>query len=160
MADRLIDATARRPAGWLARKTYGGTLGAPKGHEAIFDQVLDAAGSLEGARCLDVGCGGGRLLERVLSAGTARAAGLDHSPDMLSLSRERNREAVECGVLELELGDATQTELGCGGTRVFAPWLSRLSCWACHGRVGVCMGAIEEAEDGVEGEAPTWALVG
>jgi hypothetical protein len=80
-------------AGWLARKTYGGSLGAPKGHEAVFDQVLDAAGPLEEARCLEVGCGGGRLLERVLSAGVAGAAGLDHSPDMLALSRE----AVERG---------------------------------------------------------------
>lgn len=108
LADRLIDATARRPAGWLARKTYGGPLGAPKGHEAVFDRVLDAAGSLEGARCLEVGCGGGRLLERVLSASAASVAGLDHSPDMLALSRERNREAVERGVLELKLGDAAQ----------------------------------------------------
>jgi SAM-dependent methyltransferase len=108
VADRIIDATARRPSGWLARKTYGGPSGAPKGHEAVFDQVLDAAGSLEGARCLEVGCGGGRLLERVLCSGVVGAAGLDHSPDMLALSRERNREAVERGVLELKLGDATQ----------------------------------------------------
>jgi ubiquinone/menaquinone biosynthesis C-methylase UbiE len=108
MTDRLIDATARRPSGWLARKTYGGPLGAPKGHEAVFDGVLVAAGSLEGARCLEVGCGGGRLLERALSDGVAGAAGLDHSPDMLALSRERNREAVERGALELKLGDATQ----------------------------------------------------
>jgi SAM-dependent methyltransferase len=108
LADRLIDATARRPSGWLARKTYGGSLGAPKGHEAVFDQVLDAADPLEGARCLEVGCGGGRLLERVLCAGVVGAAGLDHSPDMLALSRERNREAVERGALELKLGDAAK----------------------------------------------------
>lgn len=108
LADRLIDATARQPSGWLARKTYGGALGAPKGHEAVFDQVLDAAGRLEGARCLEVGCGGGRLLERVLSGGVASAAGLDHSSDMLALSRERNRKAVEHGALELKQGDAAK----------------------------------------------------
>jgi SAM-dependent methyltransferase len=108
LADRLIDATARRPSGWVARKTYGGPLGAPKGHEAVFDQVLDLAGSLAGARCLEVGCGGGRLLERALAAGAASAAGLDHSPDMLALSRERNHEAVERGALDLKLGDAAQ----------------------------------------------------
>lgn len=108
LVDRLIDATARRPSGWIARKTYGGPLGAPKGHEAVFDEVLELAGQLEGARCLEVGCGGGRLLERVLAAGAASAAGLDHSPDILALSRERNREAIERGALELRLGDAAQ----------------------------------------------------
>ena len=108
LADRLIDATARRPSGWIARKTYGGPLGAPKGHETVFDEVLDVAGPLEGARCLEVGCGGGRLLERVLAADAAGAAGLDHSHDILALSRERNREAIERGALELRLGDAAQ----------------------------------------------------
>jgi SAM-dependent methyltransferase len=108
LVDRLIDATARRPSGWLARKTYGGPLGAPKGHEAVFDQMLDAAGSLQGARCLEIGCGGGRLLQRVLSGGVASAAGLDHSPDMLVLSSRRNQEAAGHGVLQLKLGDAAK----------------------------------------------------
>lgn len=108
LADRLIDATARRPSGWIARKTYGGPLGAPKGHETVFGEALDVAGPLEGARCLEVGCGGGRLLERVLAADAASAAGLDHSPDILALSRERNREAIERGALELRLGGAAQ----------------------------------------------------
>ncbi len=88
-ADLLVDLTARRPTGWIARKTYGGTLGAPKGHEAVFDRMIDALGPLQGERCLELGCGGGRLLERVLAAGASGAAGLDHSPDMLDISRER-----------------------------------------------------------------------
>ena len=108
LADRLIDLTARRPTGWIARKTYGGTLGAPKGHEAVFDQILDLLGPLEGERCLEIGCGGGRLLQRVLAAGATSVAGLDHSPDMLELSRERNREALERGALDLKLADAAQ----------------------------------------------------
>jgi SAM-dependent methyltransferase len=105
LAGRLIDLTARRPHGWIARKTYGGTQGAPKGHEEVFDRVLDAIGALDGERCLEVGCGGGRLLERVLAAG-AHAAGVDHSSDMLDLTSQRNRGAVETGALELKLGEA------------------------------------------------------
>lgn len=108
LADRLIDLTARRPTGWIARKTYGGALGAPKGHEAVFDQVLELAGPLDGEHCLEIGCGGGRLLQRVLAAGARKATGLDHSPDMLELSRDRNSEAVERGALELVLADAAQ----------------------------------------------------
>jgi SAM-dependent methyltransferase len=108
LVDRLVDATARRPAGWIARKSYGGTLGAPKGHEAVFDQLLDAVGTLEGTRCLEIGCGGGRLLERVLAGGATTAAGLDHSAIMLELSRERNASACSDGALELKQGDASQ----------------------------------------------------
>ncbi|MFI4989968.1 MAG: class I SAM-dependent methyltransferase [Solirubrobacterales bacterium] len=105
VAGRLIDLTARSPHGWVARKTYGGAQGAPKGHEAVFDCVVDALGALDGEHCLEIGCGGGRLLERVLSAG-ARAAGVDHSPDMLELSSERNPGAIETGALELKLAEA------------------------------------------------------
>jgi SAM-dependent methyltransferase len=108
LADRLVDVTARRPSGWIAHRAYGGSLGAPKGHEAVFDQILDLAGALDGERCLEIGCGGGRLLERVLAAGAKSAAGLDHSADMLTLSRERNQQAHSSGAVELKLADAGQ----------------------------------------------------
>ena len=108
LLDRLVDASARRPTGWIARKTYGGTRGAPQGHEAVFDQVLEAVGSLEGKRSLEIGCGGGRLLERLFAAGAISAAGLDHSNTMLELSCERNAGAFNDGTLELKQGDASQ----------------------------------------------------
>jgi ubiquinone/menaquinone biosynthesis C-methylase UbiE len=68
---------------------------------------LGALGTLEGERCLEVGCGGGRLLERVLAAG-ARGAGVDHSREMIDLTTKRNRGAVETGALELKLAEAEQ----------------------------------------------------
>lgn len=43
-----------------------------------------------------------------LPLGAASAAGLDHSPGILALSRERNRQAIERGALELRLGDVAQ----------------------------------------------------
>jgi SAM-dependent methyltransferase len=76
-------------------------------HEEVFDCVLAAAGAIAGECRLEVGCGGGRLLERVLAAG-ASVAGVDHSPDILVLSSQRNRRAVEAGELELKLGEAEQ----------------------------------------------------
>jgi SAM-dependent methyltransferase len=108
IGDWLVDRTARRPSGWIGRRAYGGDQGAPKGHEGVFDAVLEWAGPLEGERCLEVGCGGGRLLERVLAAGVDSAAGLDHSSEMLELSAERNRDDVARGRLQLERGDAAQ----------------------------------------------------
>jgi ubiquinone/menaquinone biosynthesis C-methylase UbiE len=108
LADRVVDVSARRPTGWIARKTYEGALGAPKGHETVFDRLLDLVGPLEGERCLEIGCGGGRLVQRVLTAGVAQAAAVDHSPDMLDLTRHRNREAEKSGRLQLKLADASQ----------------------------------------------------
>ena len=105
---RFVDATARRPAGWIGRSTYGGREGAPRGHEPVFDRVLEAAGPLQGLRVLEIGCGGGRLLERVLAGGAASAAGLDHSPDMLALTIARNRAAVADDRLRVKLGDAAE----------------------------------------------------
>jgi len=99
----LVDVSARRPAGWIGRRIY---RTGPKAHEASFAAVLDWLGPLRGDRCLEVGCGSGVLLERVLAAGAKSAAGLDHSPDMLALAMERNREAIARERLHLKLGDA------------------------------------------------------
>jgi ubiquinone/menaquinone biosynthesis C-methylase UbiE len=101
--DRLIDVTARRPAGLPGRLIYR----QPAGHEASFVQVMEALGPLDGDRCLEIGCGGGVLLERVLAAGARSAAGLDHSADMLALSIARNAEALATDRLAVKLGDAS-----------------------------------------------------
>lgn len=101
----IIDVIARRPSGWIGRRMY---RGGPKAHEASFQAVMDQLGPLQGDRCLEIGCGSGVLLERVLAAGAASAAGLDHSPDMLALSMERNRQAIANERLRLKLGDAAQ----------------------------------------------------
>jgi len=107
LADRVVDLSARRPSGWFARKAYGGTLGAPKGHEEVFDRILALLEPTPDERCLEVGCGGGRLLERLLANGSS-ASGLDHSPDMLNLSAARNPLALAESRLELKLADASE----------------------------------------------------
>ena len=101
----LVDVSARRPSGWIGRSAY---RNGPKAHEESFAVVLEWLGSLEGERCLEIGCGPGVLLHRVLEAGAKSAAGLDHSPDMLALAMERNREAPANDRLHLKLGDAAE----------------------------------------------------
>ena len=101
----FVDVIARRPSGWIGRRMY---RGGPKAHEASFRAVMDRLGPLRGDRCLEIGCGSGVLLERLLEAGAASAAGLDHSPDMLALAMERNREAIADERLRLKLGDAAR----------------------------------------------------
>ena len=73
----------------------------------LFEAVLDAAGVSQGTRLLDVGCGSGLTL--LLAAGRgAVPSGLDISPGLLDLARERLPDAdLRAGDMEfLPFGDA------------------------------------------------------
>jgi SAM-dependent methyltransferase len=97
---RFIDATGRKPSGW-AGKMYRD----PKGHYRSFEYIMDKLRLRPGERFLDICCGGGGLLERALRI-VDRAAGLDHSPDMVALTAENNAQAVVNGRLDVRQGDA------------------------------------------------------
>jgi SAM-dependent methyltransferase len=53
------------------------------------DLAVSVVRSLSKPSVLDVGCGSGRVGERVLEAGAARYVGIDFSAPMLALARER-----------------------------------------------------------------------
>jgi SAM-dependent methyltransferase len=53
------------------------------------DLAVSVVRSLTGPSVLDVGCGSGRVGERVLEAGAGRYVGIDFSSPMLDLARER-----------------------------------------------------------------------
>jgi SAM-dependent methyltransferase len=82
--DWLIDRTARRPSGSRARAVYG----AEDVHDFARRAILEALALDADDHLLEVGCGGGLLLRDALTSG-ARATGIDHSPDMVALARER-----------------------------------------------------------------------
>ncbi len=82
--DWLTDRVARRPAGTRARQVYG----AEDVHDFARRPILDALALQPGDRLLEIGCGGGLLLRDALGTGV-KAAGLDHSPAMAALARER-----------------------------------------------------------------------
>ena len=103
LGQRLVDGLARRPGGMIGRLAY---RDGPKAHEPSFRAILDALGPLDSERVLEIGCGPGVLLQRVLASDATTAAGLDHSPDMLALCTERNRDAIAQDRLQLKLGDA------------------------------------------------------
>jgi SAM-dependent methyltransferase len=101
LADRLTDSLFRRPSGWVARRFYRD----PRPHFASFEEALAALELGADDRLLEIGCGGGALLERALRhAGSAKA--IDHSAEMVALSRERNAEAIATGRLTVEQADA------------------------------------------------------
>ena len=58
----------------------------------MFELVVDEAG-LRGARVLDAGCGTGRLAAELADSGAARVWGVDASPEMLAVAREKTRRA-------------------------------------------------------------------
>ncbi|MGP0051390.1 MAG: class I SAM-dependent methyltransferase [Solirubrobacteraceae bacterium] len=97
----LTDRLARRPEGRRAKETYASV---PE-HQPGFDAVLEGLRLAPDDVLLEVGCGGGILLEQALASG-CRAVGVDHSGDMLELAAERNAAAVAAGRLELRLADA------------------------------------------------------
>jgi SAM-dependent methyltransferase len=101
LAEWLIDSLFRRPSGWLARRFYRN----PRPHFASFEETLSVLALGPDDRLLEIGCGGGTLLERALRhAGSAKA--IDHSVEMVALARERNAEAITAGRLTVETADA------------------------------------------------------
>jgi ubiquinone/menaquinone biosynthesis C-methylase UbiE len=82
--DWLTDRVARRPMGARARAVYG----AEDVHDFARRDILAALALGPDDRLLDIGCGGGLLLRDAAAAGAA-VTGVDHSPDMVELARER-----------------------------------------------------------------------
>ena len=114
--ERFVDLTARRPSGGAGAAHYRD----PEEHEESFALALSALALTDADRFVELCFGGGQVLERALEKVTS-AAGIDHSPDMLALARERNAAAAAAGRLELVQGDVHEL-----------PWPDgEFSCAAC-----------------------------
>ena len=103
LGDWLTDRMARRPSGTQARAFYGD----PLYHYPNFRVLLSELALTPDDYLLEVGCGGGVLLKEALQSG-CRAAGIDHSLDMVALARDVNRDAVSTGRLKIVEASADQ----------------------------------------------------
>ena len=101
LGDWLTDRRARRPSGAQGRATYRD----PLYHYPNFRVILQELALTPNDYLLEVGCGGGALLKDALRSG-CHAAAVDHSPDMVRLAQEENRDAVAAGRLEIREADA------------------------------------------------------
>mgnify|MGYP001213543772 CR=1 FL=1 len=110
IADWVIDRFARRPAGPTARATYR----APREHLPAFQAVLTALDPGPADHLLEIGCGGGILLQQALARG-CRATGVDHSEEMVQLALEQNEQAVAEGRLRVVQAEAEQLPFEDGG---------------------------------------------
>jgi SAM-dependent methyltransferase len=96
LGDWITDRRARRPSGEQSRGVYR----EPLYHLPNFRVILTELALTSSDHLLDVGCGGGALLKDALRSG-CKAAGIDHSPEMVQLARRENSEAVAAGRLKV-----------------------------------------------------------
>ncbi len=101
MLDKFVDMTARRPSGWFARRVYAN----PRAHYRAFHLTLEKLALKPDDIFLEIGCGGGVLLNMALES-VAQAKAIDHSPDMVRIARDGNEEALSEGRVEIVQGDA------------------------------------------------------
>lgn len=101
--DWWTDRVARRPSGARARGTYAD----PLYHRPNFLLILERLHLSANDRLLEVGCGGGAFLKDALASG-CRAWAIDHSPEMVRLAQEQNRQAIDEKRLEVREADAHQ----------------------------------------------------
>jgi ubiquinone/menaquinone biosynthesis C-methylase UbiE len=96
----FFDVTAKKPSGWLGKLMYR----KPVGHYGFFHVAIEKLQLRPEDISLEVGCGGGVLLDMVLQT-VQRACGIDHSLDMVELARQKNAQALSEGRAEIVQGD-------------------------------------------------------
>jgi len=101
MLDKFVDRTARKPSGSFARRMYSN----PRGHYKSFRWTLDKLQLKPDDVFLEIGCGGGVLLNMALET-VKHAKAIDHSSDMVQIAKEKNHEAVSEGRVEIVQGNA------------------------------------------------------
>ena len=95
---------SRKPTGRFGRLL---ARGMNLGHAGLTAWGLGHLDVGVDAVTLDIGCGGGRTLERMASmAESGMAVGVDYSAASLAVARTRNRHLIDAGRVQLVLGDA------------------------------------------------------
>ncbi len=102
----ITDRVARRPTGNRSREVYRD----PTYHRPNFMAILKELSLTSDDNLLEVGCGGGAFLHDALQSG-CRATAIDHSPEMIRLAAESNRDAVVDGRLRLLESEADRLPL-------------------------------------------------
>jgi SAM-dependent methyltransferase len=97
----FIDRTARKPLGEKAAHHYTN----PRAHYRGFETIMEALSLSHSDDYFEIGCGGGVLLNMALEKAQTAAA-MDHSPDMVNLSKAAIRKHGNEDRVEVTLGNA------------------------------------------------------
>jgi len=101
---RLLSQSGK-PRGWFGRFLVRGMN---FGHSGLTRWGLSKVEISENATVLDIGCGGGRTLERLAAlARLGKAVGIDYSKDSVAVARKRNQRLISCGRVEVIHGSVS-----------------------------------------------------
>ncbi len=98
---KLENMIAKKPAGWFAKKMYSN----PSGHYRAFRLTLDKLKLKADDIFLEIGCGGGVLLNMALEI-VKQAKAIDHSYDMVQIAKQKNQKALSDCRVEIIQGNA------------------------------------------------------
>ena len=108
-----IFSNTRKPEGFFGRLMVNGMNGG--GHARMARWGLDHVNIAANASVLDVGCGGGANIARLLQrAPRGRVTGIDYSPVSVKKSREVNAVAIAAGRCQVVEGSAAALPFGDG----------------------------------------------
>ena len=92
----------RNPSGWLGRRIVRAMN---LSHATMTDWGLQQLTVPKGAAILDVGCGGGRTVQRLAAlAPEGTVIGLDYSAASVAVSRYTNAKQIEAGRVQIKQG--------------------------------------------------------
>jgi ubiquinone/menaquinone biosynthesis C-methylase UbiE len=102
IVDNLFMHMFGRPQGMLGR--FGGIIMA-RTNQAFTYSVIDLLDIQPSDRVLEIGFGSGVGIQRLAElASTGYIAGIDYSKEMVEQATERNRSAIEAGLVDLRQG--------------------------------------------------------
>ncbi len=96
----------QKPAGWLGRFVLRNMNSR---HSTVTDWGLSHISVQEHETVLDVGCGGGRTVNKLAVKTTGgKVYGLDHSTESVAVAIKTNRELIDAGRVEIREGSVSQ----------------------------------------------------
>ena len=85
---------------------YDSTLGKVNRHHKLLDLVVDSSVVKDGEKVLDIGCGTGLLSLKFLKKADCIIYGIDNSPEMLEIFKDKIKKLNLSDKISLELEDA------------------------------------------------------
>src|SRR5215471_19168117 len=80
-------------------------------HSKSTDWGLKHVSINKDATVLDIGCGGGRTIQKLAAiAQEGRVYGIDHSEESVAVSRRTNQQSIAAGRVEVRLGDVSHLD--------------------------------------------------
>jgi len=101
---KFIAEQLRKPSG-----NFAGNIGSKMNivNEPLFDLTLDTMQPGPGENLLETGSGTGKYIDRILTASDdLRVCAVDHSGEMIRMTRQNNRDEIDTGQLEVELAQS------------------------------------------------------